>query len=106
MVKNIVIDKEIMDIVNKYVEVILANYKVKAIILFGSYAREEANKESDIDFVIDTKSKLKGFALLKLICQIQEKLQKEVDCFEKYEIIENSKIDEEIKKTGVIVYEK
>ena len=31
MVKNIVIDKEIMDIVNKYVEVILANYKVKAI---------------------------------------------------------------------------
>ena len=49
---------------------------------------------------------MKGFALLKLICQIQDKLQKEIDCFEKYEIIENSKIDEEIKKTGVVVYEK
>ena len=26
------------------------------VILFGSYAREEANKESDIDFVIDTRN--------------------------------------------------
>ena len=85
---------------------ILNNEPVYQVILFGSYAKKEANQESDIDLVIDTKSKLKGFALLKLICQIQEKLQKDVDCFEKYEIIKNSKIDEEIKKTGVIVYEK
>ena len=95
-----------IDEIKKILQEILKDEPVYQVILFGSYAREEANKESDIDFVIDTKSKLKGFALLKLICQIQEKLQKEVDCFEKYEIIENSKIDEEIKKTGVIVYEK
>ena len=46
MVKNIVINKEIMDIVNKYVEVILANYKVKAIILFGSYAKGTNHEDS------------------------------------------------------------
>lgn len=63
-------------------------------------------KICDIDLIIDTKSKLKGFALLKLICQIEEKLQKEIDGFEKYEIVENSLIDKEIRKTGVIVYEK
>ena len=75
-------------------------------ILFGSYAKKNATKDSDIDLIIDTKSKLKGFALLKLICQIEEKLQKEIDGFEKYEIVENSLIDKEIRKTGVIVYEK
>ena len=76
------------------------------VILFGSYAKKNATKDSDIDLIIDTKSKLKGFALLKLICQIEEKLQKEIDGFEKYEIVENSLIDKEIRKTGVIVYEK
>ena len=56
--------------------------------------------------ILNTNSELKGFALLKLICQIEEKLQKEVDGFEKYEIMENSLIDKEIKETGVVVYEK
>ena len=87
-------------------EEILKDEPVYQVILFGSYAKNEATKQSDVDLVIDTKSKLRGFALLKLICQIQERFQKQVDGFEKYEIIENSKIDTEIKKTGVVVYEK
>ena len=33
-------------------------------------------------------------------------INKNVDVFEKSEIIENSKIDKEIKETGGIVYEK
>ena len=78
-------------------------YKVT---LLGSYAKHKATKDSDVDIVIDTNSELKGFALLKLICQIEEKLQKNIDGFEKYEIIENSLIDKEIKETGVVVYEK
>ena len=47
-----------------------------------------------------------GFKLYSLITKIEEAFNKQVDGFEKAEIIENSKIDEEIKKTGVIVYEK
>lgn len=85
---------------------ILNDQPVYQVILFGSYAKKEATKESDIDLIIDTKSKLKGFSLLKLISQIEERMQKEIDGFEKYEIIENSRIDKEIKETGVIVYEK
>ena len=54
MVKNIVIDKGIMDIVKKYVEVILANYNVKVIILFGSYAKGTNHEDSDIDIAIIT----------------------------------------------------
>jgi len=90
----------------RIVDEILKDKPVYQVILFGSYAKKNATKDSDIDLIIDTKSKLKGFALLKLICQIEEKLQKEIDGFEKYEIVENSLIDKEIRKTGVIVYEK
>ena len=78
----------------------------KPVILFGSYAKQKATQKSDIDLIIDTNSELKGFALLRLICEIKEKFQKEIDVFEKYEIIENSLIDKEIKETGVVVYEK
>lgn len=85
---------------------ILKEQPVYKVTLFGSYAKKNANKKSDLDMVIDTKSKLKGFSLLRLICQMQEKFQKEIDGFEENEIIENSPIDEEIKRTGVIVYEK
>lgn len=92
--------------IKQILEEILKEKPVYKVILFGSYAKSEATKDSDIDLIIDTKETLKGFALLSLICQIEEKFQKEIDGFEKYEIIENSKIDQEIKRTGVIVYER
>ena len=94
--------EEIKQILNE----ILKDQPVYEVILFGSYAKKEATKKSDVDLIIDTKSKLKGFSLLKLICKIQDKLQKNIDGFEKYEIIKDSPIDREIKKTGVVVYEK
>lgn len=47
-----------------------------------------------------------GFKLYSLISKIEETFKKRVDVFEKSEIIEKSKIDEEIKKTGIVVYEK
>ena len=95
-----------IDEIKTMLEEILIDKPVYQVILFGSYAKKKATKKSDVDLIIDTKAQLKGFALLKLICEIQEKLEKEIDGFEKYEIIENSLIDKEIKKTGVVVYEK
>ena len=92
--------------ITSILEEILKDKPEYQVILFGSYAKKEATKNSDVDLLIDTKSELKGFALLKLICEIKEKLQKEIDGFEKYEILDNSPIDEEIKRTGVVVYEK
>ena len=100
------INKDIEDSIYKFIEEIKKRYNVTAIILFGSYAKKQATPASDIDLIIDTRSELKGFALLKLICQIQEELKKDIDGFEKYEIITNSPIDKEIKETGVVVYEK
>ena len=85
---------------------ILENTPVYNVVLFGSYAKNSATKTSDLDLVIDTKETLMGFKLYSLITKIEEAFNKQVDAFEKTEIIENSKIDEEIKRTGVIVYEK
>ena len=95
-----------IDEIKKILKNFLKDKPVYQVILFGSYAKQEATKESDVDLIIDTNAELKGFALLKLICQIEEILQKNIDGFEKYEIIENSLIDKEIKQTGVVVYEK
>lgn len=85
---------------------VLKNMPVYSVVLFGSYAKNLANKNSDLDFVIDTKEELMGFKLFSLITKIEEAFNKQIDAFEKTEIIEDSKIDREIKKTGVIVYEK
>ena len=85
---------------------VLNNMPVYSVILFGSYARNCATKNSELDLMIDTKESLKGFKLFSLSTKIEEAFNKEVDAFEKSEIIENSKIDNEIKRTGVVVYEK
>lgn len=92
--------------IRKILSRILKNMPVYSVILFGSYAKNLATKNSDLDFIIDTKEELMGFKLYSLITKIEEAFGKDVDAFEKTEIIENSKMDEEIKKTGVVVYEK
>lgn len=93
---------EIKQILNK----LLKNMPVYSVVLFGSYAKNTATKDSDLDFVLDTKDTLMGFKLYSLITKIEETFNKRVDAFEKTEIIKNSRIDKEIEETGVIVYEK
>ena len=102
MSKKIYSIKEIKQILNKLLE----NMPVYSVILFGSYAKNTATENSDLDLIIDTKDTLIGFKLYSLITKIEEAFNKRVDAFEKTEIIKGSKIDEEIKKTGVVVYEK
>ena len=102
MNKKIYTINEIKQILKK----ILENMPVYSVVLFGSYAKNAATANSDLDLVIDTKEQLMGFKLYSLITKIEEEFHKNVDAFEKSEIIENSKIDKEIKKTGVVVYEK
>lgn len=85
---------------------LLHDTELKKVTLFGSYAKNMATKESDLDLVIDSNGKLMGFKLFSLITKIEETFKKNVDGFEKAEIIEGSKIDSEINNTGVIVYER
>ena len=79
---------------------------VEKAILFGSYAKNKATKQSDIDIVIDSSGKIKGLKYFAIIDMIREKFNKDVDVIEKAEINKNSKIEKEIERTGIVVYEK
>ena len=95
----------IEDIKNMVYE-ILANTEVEKAILFGSYAKNNPTKNSDIDILIDSKGKIRGLKFFAMVDKIREKLDKEVDVIEKIEIDKNSKIEKEIENTGVVIYEK
>ena len=85
---------------------ILKNIPVETAILFGSYAKNNPTKTSDIDILIDSNGKIKGLKFYALIDIIKETFNKEVDVIEKSEIDKGSRIEKEIEKTGVVVYEK
>ena len=54
MDKKYNIDQLIMKIVQEYVELICKNYKIEAIILFGSYVKGTEHNDSDIDIAVIT----------------------------------------------------
>ncbi|MCM1253581.1 MAG: nucleotidyltransferase domain-containing protein, partial [Clostridium sp.] len=79
----------IKDIEN-LVQPIAEKYKVKAIYLFGSYARGEANENSDLDFLVCGGENFKLTMIFSLAEELRKVLQKNVDVFEINEINEDS----------------
>ena len=77
-------------------------YNIRRAILFGSYAKGSAKDKSDIDLLVD--SGLKGLAFFGLLEDVVNALGKEVDLLDTSQIIPNSDVDNEIKKTGVMIY--
>ena len=70
---------EIMNLKKKIIPILKRNNVVKAGI-FGSFARGEAKKSSDIDILIEVKTK--KFSLLDLIrleMELEKKLKRKVD---------------------------
>ena len=92
--------------IKKILHEILNDTNIEKAILFGSYAKNTPTKTSDIDLLIDSNGKIKGLKFFALIDKIREKLDKEVDIIEITEIDKGSRIEKEIEKTGVVVYEK
>lgn len=79
-------------------------YGVDSLSLFGSYARNEATPESDIDFFFDkgeVKSLLQHSSLLN---KLEEAFNCPVDLVSTG--INNKEFIEKIKKEGVLLYEK
>ena len=82
---------------------VFVKHNVKKAILFGSYVKGLAEKNSDVDLLLD--SGLKGLKFVGLIEDVRTVLDKDVDVFDKTHISENSRISSEIAKDGVIIYE-
>lgn len=83
---------------------ILSRYDIKKAVLFGSYVKGNAHKNSDVDILID--SGLRGLKFVGLIQDIYKALDKEVDVFDVTHLTPDSKIYAEINKDGIIIYEK
>ena len=67
--------------ISNIVRPIAEKYGLKAVFLFGSYARNEASEDSDIDLLVDTTgTSIKGlFALGALYNEFEDALQKSID---------------------------
>ncbi|MDE7358904.1 MAG: nucleotidyltransferase domain-containing protein [Lachnospiraceae bacterium] len=81
---------------------VFADHKVKKAILFGSYAKGKAKKNSDVDILVD--SGLRGLSFFGLLEDIVTALGKNVDLLDVSQLTSDSLVGEEIKKNGVVIY--
>ena len=64
---------------SRRVRPVAEKYHLKAVYVFGSYARGEAREDSDVDLLIDdTDSGLRGLAYGGLCYDLEEALEKEI----------------------------
>jgi len=92
-------------IIKKALEPVFRQNGVKKAVLFGSYAKGTAKADSDVDLMVDTD--LTGFKFFGLRGEIDEALGgvKKVDVLRSKDVVKDSRIDNEIRETGVVIYE-
>ncbi len=88
---------------SKKLEETFRKNNVKKAILFGSCATGKAESDSDVDLCID--SNLHGLEFIRLVEEIREVIKKDADVVRLSEVITDSRLEEEIKKDGVVIYE-
>jgi len=86
--------------VNKLAE----NYDIDKVYLFGSYIKGTATEDSDIDIFIE--STLYGLDYFGFAEALRERLGKKIGLLSNKTVEANSAIENEINKTGVIIYER
>ena len=85
--------------IKKVLVPILEKHNIKYCYLFGSYARNEARENSDVDLLIDTD--ITGLAFFELVEEIRETLHKKIDLLRLCDLSTNNPIVLEILKDGV-----
>ena len=79
---------------------------VEKAILFGSHARGNPTQLSDVDILIDSKGKIKGINFFGVLEDVSDALGVPVNLIEASQIIEGGRIQSEIAKKGIVIYEK
>lgn len=77
-------------------------YNVDAAYLFGSYAKDNAKGDSDIDIMIV--SSVDGIEYYELVAELEENLRKKVDLIRLEAAVQNIKLLNEILKDGIKIY--
>ena len=94
-----------LDEIKELVTPVMKQFPVKTLILYGSYARNEAQEESDIDLVVDSNDELLGWGLCSLLGELAEVLPKSFHCYEKSMVINSGELFNNIQRDGIILYE-
>ena len=78
-------------------------YNIKSVYLFGSYAREEATAESDVDLLVYGGDGFKLTMVFAFAEELRKALQKNVDVFEIHEVNQGSDFYKTIMNERVLV---
>jgi len=84
---------------------VIRGFPIKQLILYGSYARNQATPESDIDLLVDSNDSLLGWGLCELISALSDVLPKPFHCYEKSMILTNDDLTKNIERDGIVLYE-
>lgn len=90
--------------IKKIVKPIFDEYEVNRVLLFGSYARNEASLISDIDLCI-MDPRIKSLKLFTLKGDLQKALSKDIDIFQLSSIEIDSPIYKNIFNEGITIYD-
>ena len=91
------------DEIKKLVEPIAKKYKVDSIYLFGSYARGEADENSDLDFLVYCGQNFKSSFIFAIAEEFYEIFNKKIDAFEIGEVNIDSNFYDAIMREKVLV---
>jgi len=91
--------------VKQYADVIMQHFDVKKIILYGSYSRDNARKDSDIDVAV-VLSRVDGDFLMSeaKLFRLRREIDPRIEPILLEESNDKSGFLEEILKTGEIIY--
>lgn len=80
------------------------SYGISHAVLFGSIAKGTAAEHSDLDLLVD--SKLHGLKFVGFMEAVRQAVEMPVDVFDVSHIEKGSKMEREIRSTGLVIYEK
>ena len=89
--------------IKKIMKPIAEKYQVEKIYLFGSYARGEADENSDLDFLVYGGENFKLTLILTLAENLREIFNKKIDAFEIGEVNIDSNFYDAIMREKVLV---
>ena len=97
-----------MDELKRRIEPVAKKYNLRAVYLFGSYARNEASDESDIDILIDrTGSKIKSlFEMGGLYNDLCESVGKDVDLITTHALLQDGDDERTPWFTEIVIKER
>lgn len=90
--------------IQSLLEPIFCLYGISRAVVFGSIAKGTATEKSDLDLLVD--SKLRGLEFVGFMEAVHQAVGMPVDMFDVTHIEKDSRIDREIRATGVTIYEK